>query len=72
MHEHAAYWTALMDEGHVQVFGPVLDPEGAFGMGVVSAENEAEVEKLLADDPALKLRMTHKVSPMRAILPTTS
>ena len=33
MIEHVAYWTGLMEKGVAVVFGPVLDPKGAWGTG---------------------------------------
>jgi hypothetical protein len=36
MQEHFLYWKDRQDRGDVLVFGPVLDPEGAYGMGIVS------------------------------------
>ena len=69
MEAHAAYWGERMKEGHVHVFGPVMDEAGLYGMGIVSAESAADVEEMLAEDPARPL-MTMTVSPMTAILPS--
>ena len=52
MVQHAAYLTSLMQQGKVRVFGPVFDPAGAYGMGVVEADSEEEVHELIAKDPA--------------------
>jgi uncharacterized protein YndB with AHSA1/START domain len=54
MREHAAYWRGLSERGVAVVFGPVLDPKGAWGLGILEAKNEAEVRALQADDPAIK------------------
>ena len=35
MQKHVAYWTDLMHKGSAVVFGPVMDPAGVYGMGVV-------------------------------------
>lgn len=40
MQRHVSYWTSLLDEGRVIVFGPVFDPKGDYGAGVVSVDNE--------------------------------
>lgn len=53
MGEHAQYWTHHMAAGRVVVFGPVLDPKGVWGLGVVKARDEAEVTALLAADPVI-------------------
>ncbi len=68
MQNHAAYWADLMGNGRVHVFGPVFDPDGVYGMGVVHGEDEADIHALLAKDPAAKL-MNFKVSRMEAVLP---
>jgi hypothetical protein len=35
MQEHVVYWKGRQDKGEVLVFGPVMDPKGSYGMGVV-------------------------------------
>ena len=37
MQQHAAYWTDMCNEGAVLVYGPVMDPNGPFGMGIFEA-----------------------------------
>jgi len=69
MQSHSAYWAGLAKQGSVLVYGPVLDPDGVYGMGVVSAESAEEAQRLMAGDPAASL-MTFRVSPMRAFLPS--
>jgi len=51
---HVAYWTDQRDKGVALIFGPVLDPKGVFGMGVIETEDEAAAQQLSADDPAVK------------------
>ena len=46
MARHAAYWRGLLDAGRVVVYGPVADPEGVWGLGVVRAGSQAEVVEL--------------------------
>jgi uncharacterized protein len=53
MTRHAAYWRELLDAGRVVVFGPVADPEGVWGLGVVRAGSQAEVVDLGEKDPAI-------------------
>jgi uncharacterized protein YndB with AHSA1/START domain/uncharacterized protein YciI len=52
MHDHVAYWRRLLAEGRAIVFGPVADPRGAFGLGVLRVRDEAELAALQANDPA--------------------
>ena len=37
MAEHMEYWQQLLHDGRVVVYGPVADPEGVWGMGVLRA-----------------------------------
>jgi uncharacterized protein YciI len=57
MVEHVAYWSGLADEGRVLAFGPVNDPDGGYGIGIVLAHDLADAERLCDDDPAM--RSTH-------------
>jgi uncharacterized protein len=69
MQQHVSYWTELMQQGKIHVFGPVFDPTGAYGMGVVEMESDAEVNEFVAGDPASKIS-SYEVYPMRAVLPS--
>jgi len=72
MEEHAQYWRQHMAEGKVVVFGPVLDPKGVWGLGVLRARDEAEVESLQANDPVIlsKRGFAYEMLPMAtAVLP---
>ncbi len=68
MQQHVAYWSVLMEKGHVVVFGPVLDPRGVYGMGVVEVENEEQLWELTMNDPATSIN-TYEYWPMRAVTP---
>jgi uncharacterized protein YciI len=57
MGEHAAYWTALVEQGRAVVFGPVLDRHGSWGLAVVEAETEEDVRLIAADDPAVRMNL---------------
>ena len=69
MGQHAAYWTGMLNEGAVVVFGPVMDPKGPFGMGVIEAADETEVKRRTDADPVMKAGIGFKleITPMRAI-----
>lgn len=65
MGEHAAYWRRRLEAGEVIVFGPVADPKGAWGLGVVRATDETAVRAFEAADPAVsKLGMHYEILPM--------
>jgi uncharacterized protein YciI len=53
MGRHAAHWQARADEGGVVVFGPVLDPKGAWGLGILEADTEAAATAFLNADPVI-------------------
>ncbi|MBV9090061.1 MAG: hypothetical protein JO044_09205 [Mycobacteriaceae bacterium] len=53
MARHADYWKDLLAAGRVVVFGPVADPEGVWGLGVVRADTQEEVVALAENDPAI-------------------
>lgn len=66
MQLHVSYWNDLLGKGIAIVFGPVLDPKGVYGAGVVPAENEKKLKQLIADDPASGLNK-YEYYPMKAV-----
>jgi uncharacterized protein YndB with AHSA1/START domain/uncharacterized protein YciI len=66
MMQHVAYWTKQRDLGKAVVFGPVMDPAGGWGAGIVELASRAEVQIFEAEDPALlaKLGMRYEVLEM--------
>jgi uncharacterized protein YndB with AHSA1/START domain len=66
MQEHVGYWTKKLAEGTAIVFGPVLDPTGPWGLGVVRVNDEAELKAFEAEDPAIRSRrgLRYEVLPM--------
>jgi uncharacterized protein len=52
MQQHIAYWNDYMSKGMVLAFGPVLDPQGVYGLGIVEVENEQQMKDIIATDPA--------------------
>jgi hypothetical protein len=53
MGEHAKYWGRKLGEGVVVAFGPVLDPAGAWGLGLVQAQDDAELHAFEQGDPLI-------------------
>jgi uncharacterized protein YndB with AHSA1/START domain len=53
MRQHAGYWAGLMGRGIAILFGPVADPKGAWGLGVLRT-TEAEWQALCDGDPAIQ------------------
>jgi uncharacterized protein YciI len=69
MKQHAAYWKEKADQGIALVYGPVLDPKGAYGLGIIEVDNEDQARIFAADDPAVKSGLNKtEIHPMRAIL----
>jgi len=54
MQQHFAYWKDLNDKGICVFGGPVLDPKGAYGILVVSADTLDEARALGEADPSVK------------------
>lgn len=67
MGRHAAYWAKLMEEGLVIAYGPVLDPAGAYGMGIVEVESDEQLQEFMANDPANGLNK-YEFYPMKAVV----
>ena len=60
MREHVAHWTRAVEQGKVIAFGPVADPKGVWGAGIVQVESEAELEELTATDPIIVAGLGYK------------
>ena len=69
MAQHAAYWAQMCKGGVVLVYGPVMDPNGPFGMGVFEVADEAEVKRRTDADPVMQANIGFKVeiTPMHAL-----
>lgn len=68
MERHVAYWSEKAVNGIAIVFGPVMDPNGAYGIGVYQVQDEAKMRELLKHDPANGL-LQYEVLPMaRAVV----
>jgi len=54
MGEHVAYWTEFAKRGVAVVFGPVLDPEGGWGLGILRVADPAELAGFQQNDPTIR------------------
>ena len=68
MQQHIDYWKRFMNQGVMLIFGPVMDPEGVYGLGIVAVDNEEEVKWLIDNDPASKINI-YEYHPMMAMVP---
>ncbi len=70
MQKHVAYWSQIASRGIAIVFGPVMDPQGVYGILVSQVPDEAELSELIERDPANGL-LRYEVFPMpRAVVGT--
>jgi hypothetical protein len=53
MGAHVAYWTGQLDAGKAIIFSPVADPAGDWGMAVVNADSDGELQQMGEHDPAV-------------------
>lgn len=53
MMDHVGYWKEKLAEGTAIAFGPVADPKGAWGVGIIKAKDEAAVRSFEAKDPVI-------------------
>jgi len=53
MAQHADYCQQQFDAGKLLVYGPVMSPEGAFGMGILEVVDEAEARQFAENDPSV-------------------
>jgi uncharacterized protein YciI len=70
---HVGYWAGLTQQGKVLAYGPVNDPRGPYGIGIILADDQAEAEALRDGDPAVQSPhgFTTDLSPMvRLVTPT--
>jgi uncharacterized protein YciI len=73
MLDHAGYWSRLAQEGTVLAFGPVDDPSGPYGIGIVLAASQSAAERIRDQDPAVLSPhgFTTELAPMmRLVTPT--
>jgi hypothetical protein len=70
MKVHGAYWQEKLAEGVAVAFGPVLDPAGAWGLGLVRVEDEEAVRAYIAEDPVIRAGrgFRYEILPMMALV----
>ena len=66
MGQHAAYLKAEQEKGVAVLFGPVGDPKGAWGLGVLECADQAQARAVTDNDPVVKsgLGFSYDVYPM--------
>ncbi|HEU4719692.1 MAG TPA: YciI family protein [Bacteroidia bacterium] len=66
MQHHVDYWKPHVAAGTMMVMGPVMDPKGGFGVGIVCVSDESELDELVGNDPANGLN-SYEIHPMRVV-----
>jgi uncharacterized protein YciI len=67
MLQHVEYWKDFLNKGIVVVYGPVMDPEGVYGIGIVGVDDEKQLFSLMENDPAAMIN-NYEFYPMRAVV----
>ena len=68
MQQHVNYWKEYMKQGIMLILGPVLDPKGVYGLGIIAVDNEDQISELIDNDPASNIN-TYEYYPMLASVP---
>jgi len=70
MGQHSAYWRELTRAGTAVAFGPVADPAGVYGLGVIRADDEASARAIADADPVVRADAGFRVeiAPMLALV----
>src|SRR3954451_22033608 len=64
MQQHAIFWNDLLAKGTALVYGPVLDPKGAYGLAIIEADNEVDAQAICTNDPTIKAALhTYELHP---------
>ena len=70
MQAHGGYWREQLAAGIAIAFGPVADPAGGWGLGILAATDDAAVAAFQAADPAIRasIGLRYETLPMPRVL----
>jgi uncharacterized protein YciI len=54
MDQHSVYFRQHFDLGNLLLYGPVMAPKGAFGVGILEVADEAEARRFGENDPSVR------------------
>jgi uncharacterized protein len=54
MQEHFTYWAGIIATRTAVVYGPVMDPQGAYGIAVLEVQDEDSARNIAENDPAIR------------------
>jgi uncharacterized protein YciI len=70
MQRHVGYWQDLLNRDVALAFGPVLDPEDPWGLGLLDLEDEQAARAIGESDPAVESGIcSYEVVPMQLVRP---
>ena len=70
MQRHVAYWQDLLNRDVALAFGPVLDPEDPWGLGLLDLEDEQAARGIGASDAAVETgTCRYEIVPMQLVRP---
>jgi uncharacterized protein YciI len=65
MRQHVTYVGEFFDSGAVLAYGPVLDPEGSFGIALLEVRDHDEAVKFAENDPTVLAGLNrYSIAPM--------
>jgi uncharacterized protein YciI len=66
MEKHATYFQQHFDLGMLLLYGPVMAPRGAFGLGILEVADETEARQFAENDPSVRAGLNRfELYPMR-------
>lgn len=66
MEKHSAYFRQHFDLGKLLLYGPVMAPKGAFGLGILEVADEAEARRFGENDPSVRAGLNRfEIYPMQ-------
>jgi uncharacterized protein YciI len=65
MDEHGRYFQEHFQAGRLLLYGPVMAPSGAFGLGVLEVHSESEARQFGEGDPSVRAGLNRfEICPM--------
>jgi hypothetical protein len=70
MQRHAAYWQDLLNRKLAVAYGPVMDPDGSWGLGLLDLDDEQGAREIAERDPAVESgTCTYALMPIDLVRP---
>jgi uncharacterized protein YciI len=57
MDKHSEYFQQQFEQGKILLYGPVMAPEGAFGVAILEVADESEARQFGENDPSIRAGM---------------